>query len=237
MAHGKGYITTTLAIYLTLAIPVVALRMVLGRRRDRGTKLEEPASGTLRRANPANLIAFTLTVGALFLPRQPWKHMTSTLLYDIVSGISSVLVDKSMRNLYNKQCRESTTYAQQSPFGTLSYNPTTDPYYITNLDQEIDPFVASALEGATFTNVVQIILESVRGDSYPFQEDGLLHEFIKSQIQPAVNATPITTQNITPFIQGLAQNTLVWDNVWSLCVLTHKAMMGCISAQFQIAHI
>lgn len=220
-------------MYLVLAIPVVALRMVLGGICQRRKNLKDPTvdDNPRLRANPANLIAFTLTVGAIFLPRQPWKHMTSTLLYDIVSGISSVLVDKSMRNFHGNQCGEGTnpTDAQQSPFGTLSYNPATDPYYITNLNQEIDPFIAEALDGAKFTNVVQIILESVRGDSYPFQEDGLLHRFIKKNIQPAVNATPITTENITPFIQSLAENTIVWDDVWSMCVLTHKAMMGCTS--------
>lgn len=149
--------------------------------------------------------------------------MTSTLLYDVTMGLSSAIMMRNTCLGELSQPGEKTTH-----FATgLAYNPADDPYYVTNLDLEIDPYIAKALEGVKFTNVVEIVLESVRGDCYPFDEDGHFNNFIKENVKPAENGVPITTKNVTPFIDSLSKQSLLWDQVWSLCPLTNKAMMGC----------
>jgi hypothetical protein len=119
-----------------------------------------------------------------------------------------------------------------NPLGDLNYNPANDPYYITNMDEPIDEFIASALEGVQFTNVFHIILESMREDSFPYDENGLLHQHIQENMEPAENGVPVTTENITPFIASLAENTISWHTVWSTIPYTHKAMMGCKRATY-----
>jgi len=113
------------------------------------------------------------------------------------------------------------------PLAGSLYNPTKDPYYISNLDQPVDSFIAQALEGIQFTNVVHIVLESVRADCFPFQEDGLLNEYIQTKLSPNQDES-ITTQTITPFISSLAKNIISWDTVWATIPFTHKSMLGCI---------
>lgn len=159
--------------------------------------------------------------------------MRSTLLYDIVRDLWSAARDETVRTLGADQplnaVHPSGAGTEPLHFRHLLYNPTDDPYYVTNLDDDVLPLIAGALEGVKFTHIVQIVLESVRADSYPFQENGLLHQFIQKNIQPAENATPITTQNVTPFIYSVSEHMLHWDQVWSLCPLTNKALLGCTS--------
>jgi hypothetical protein len=117
-------------------------------------------------------------------------------------------------------------HAGSNPLGNHNYDPKHDPYYISNLDQPIDAFIASALEGTRFTNVFHIVLESMREDSFPYDESGLLHQHIQKNLEPAKDGVPLTTKNITPFIASLAEHTLSWHTVWASVPYTHKAMLG-----------
>jgi hypothetical protein len=170
----------------------------------------------------AKLVLFLL-VGTLFIPQQPWRHLTSTLLYDVVSSTTSVIITKTIRDLRG-ECKGDVVGA--SPFGEHYYNAAEDPYYISNLDSPIDPFIEKALEGIQFTNVVHIVLESMRTDSYPWDEHGALHDHIRKNYKPVEDGTEITTSNITPFIQSLASSTISWETMFALIPFTHKAMIG-----------
>ena len=229
MTRGRQRSSATFALFCIVAGPITLLRHAFVTMWQQWSTTG-PKKGNLARLQhfpyhrvPYYLVGF-LAFGALFIPQEPWKHMTSTLLLDIAVGLSTVIVKG------NKCPVQTYVSAPQVHFGTnLGYSPDEDPFYITNLNDPIDPFIASALEGIKFTNVVELVLESVRGDCYPFKEDGLLHQFIKENVEPAANATPITTKNITPFIDSLSSHTLIWDGAWSLCPLTNKAMMGCMA--------
>jgi hypothetical protein len=126
----------------------------------------------------------------------------------------------------NKVCQDPTESFQSH---NLNYNPAEDPYYISNLDLPVDEFIASALKNLRFTNIVHIVLESMREDSYPYDEQGLLHQYIQTNMTPVQNGTPVNTQTITPFIDSLAEHTLSWHTMWSTIPYTHKAMLGCTS--------
>jgi Sulfatase len=149
--------------------------------------------------------------------------MSSTVLYDFVSGVSRTVVEKTMR----ETSRRGTTASDISidgSFGSHLYSPARDPYYVSNLDSPVDEFIVEALRGTKFTNVVNIVLESVRADVYPYQEGGMLDQYIHDKV-PLADA-PITTQTVSPFVASLANHTLQWNNTWSLCPFTHKAMLG-----------
>ena len=109
------------------------------------------------------------------------------------------------------------------------YNPANDPYYISNLATPVDAFIAEALEGVTFTNIVHIVLESMRSDSYPFNEFGPLANYVNENYGDEPHRQPITTSNVTPFIASLAEHTISWETVWATIAYTHKAMLGRIS--------
>jgi hypothetical protein len=228
MTRGRHRSSAAFAVFCIVAVPMTLLRHAFVTMWQQWSTAG-PKKGNLGRFQdfpysrvPYCLLGF-LTFGALFIPQEPWKHMTSTLLLDVTLGLSTIAMK-------GKQCSVETEPSLQVHFGTnLGYSPHEDPFYITNLNDQIDPFIASALEGTKFTNVVELVLESVRGDCYPYKEDGPLHQFIKETVQPAANATPLTTKNITPFIDSLSSHTLVWDGAWSLCPLTNKAMMGCMA--------
>jgi hypothetical protein len=64
-------------------------------------------------------------------------------------------------------------------------------------------------------------------DSFPWDEQGALHNHILQNSMLVENGTAVTTSNITPFIQSLAANTISWETVFSLCTLSNKAMIGC----------
>jgi hypothetical protein len=231
LAQGSGNFVKTLLFYIAISsIPVLFRRHlelsqsyldipnVITEKIEHG----EPRS---RLFGPFVPLGFILIFGALFLPSQPWRHLTSTLLYDVISTISSVMLSKSLRDI--KTCDTSSPIGS-SPLGNSYYNPANDPYYITNLDQDIDPFIAAALEGTKFTNVVHIVLESMRADCYPFREDGQLNQHIGQHLKHVENGPLINAQSISPFISSLAENTIVWDSVWSTIPFTHKSMLGCM---------
>jgi len=233
MAQGSGNFIKMAGLYFLFAgIPVF-----LRRRMEKSSfvympvDLESPFSEKFdheppRRRGPFGPVAFFLILGAMFLPHQPWRHLTSTLLYDVIGTISSVMLSRSLHDRAECSGPDASIIGTHPLAGSL-YNPTKDPYYISNLDQPVDSFIAQALEGIQFTNVVHIVLESVRADCFPFQEDGLLNEYIQTKLSPNQDES-ITTQTITPFISSLAKNIISWDTVWATIPFTHKSMLGCI---------
>ena len=178
---------------------------------------------------PFVALTFGLIVCGLFLPSQPWQQMTSSLLLDVIGSIASVFVSKTVRHMFAPA--GSSNYGS-NPLGNLNYNPWEDPYYISNLDSPIDEFIAEALDGVKFQNIVHIVLESVRADCFPFQEQGPFVNYIKDNFRPHKNGSAITTANITPFIASLAENTISWDTMWSIVPFTHKALLGRIHSIF-----
>jgi hypothetical protein len=235
LAQGSGNFIKTLVFYIVIS----AMPVLFRRHLERSTSLDLPHLFTEKNEHgepyrsrlfgPFVPLAFILIFGALFLPRQPWRHLTSTLLYDVLGTISSVMLSKSVQDI--KTC---DSLIGSSPLGNSYYSPANDPYYITNLDQDIDPFIAAALEGTKFTNVVHIVLESMRADCYPFREDGLLNQHIKDHFERLDDGPPINAQTISPFITSLAENTIVWDSVWATIPFTHKSMLGCITPSYHL---
>ena len=169
-------------------------------------------------------ILLFLLIGSFFLPAHPWRHMSSTLLFDVIGTILSTILSNHLRNMAPKSSTNS--HSATNPLGNLNYNPADDPYYISNLDSPIDSFIAEALEGVEITNIVHIVLESMRADSYPFKENGLLAQYIERTFEKPDDAVPITTANISPFIASLAESTLSWETMWATIPFTHKAMLG-----------
>jgi len=158
------------------------------------------------------------------------------MVYVVIHAISIVIITHNVRD-NTIDCPTMNTGS--NPLGNLNYDPTDDPYYISNLDQPIDAFIASALEGTRFTNIFHIVLESMRDDSFPYDENGLLHQHIQENLEAAEDGVPVTTGNITPFIASLAENTLSWHTVWATVPYTHKAMLGrellfCILLTFRL---
>jgi hypothetical protein len=210
-----------------MALPITALALIIRSLvgKYKWQRKRNPWRIQLSRRHPLSLGICFFLITVLFLSPEPWKQMRSTLVYDVTRG----LVSAAGVELRNELATTSSNNTESIAVGNLLYNPEDDPYYVSNLDDDVYPLISNALKDIKFTNIVQIVLESVRADSYPFQEDGLLHQFIKKNIQPAENATPITTQTITPFIDSLGEHTIIWDEVWSLCPLTNKALLGCKS--------
>ena len=173
---------------------------------------------------PVVRVLLLLLLGSLFLPAHPWRHMSSSLLFDIVSTLLSAILSKHLRNMGAQSSTNS--HPGTNPMGNLNYNPADDPYYISNLDSPIDSFIAEAIDGLEFTNIVHIVLESMRADSYPFKENGLLAQHIEQSFEKPPNSVPITTSNISPFIASLAENTISWETMWATIPFTHKAMLG-----------
>ena len=231
MAQGNGVFLEALLIYLIPGLSAILLRATSAasapHRRtysilDTTEVTSQPQ--VLRRvlANPRVSLSILL-IGTIFLPARPWRHLTATMIYDVIAATSTVIVSQHFRDA-TRLCPTMTTGI--NPLGNLNYDPTKDPYYISNLDQPIDEFIASALEGTHFTNIFHIILESMREDSFPYDEDGLLHQHVRQNLEPAENGFPVTTENITPFIASLAENTISWHTLWATIPYTHKAMLG-----------
>jgi hypothetical protein len=185
-----------------------------------------------RRATAANVnrirrsvywIIAVLVVGAVCLPKNPWSTIKSTLVLDLLSAIPLPLSRQPFSA--NHKLNPSSSYG---------YNPEKDPYYVTNLDDPLDPFIASALEDATFTNIVHIVLESMRSDSFPWQEGGILDQQIRDSMEKP--GYPVNTQTITPFIDSIASHTLTWNTMWSTIPYSLKAMLGRIPI-FSVSHI
>jgi hypothetical protein len=175
------------------------------------------------------ILLFLLVVTAL-LPANPWRHLASTLSYDVLTATSEVLMIKSVSHAFNTTCPSSgDSKFSNHPLGSLKYNPKNDPYYVTNLNQPLDPFFANAFCEAKFTNIVHIVLESMREDSYPYQEDGLLHQHIINNMVPVEGGTPVNKQTVTPFIDSLSEHLISWHTMWATIPYTHKTMLGCTS--------
>ena len=219
-------------IYVVLGVFAVVARRELEKRGD-ATKLllpykqydfkpERRISHRVWSVPFVPIVSFLL-FGALFLPREPWQHMTSTLVYDVVGTMSSVILNKTLRNLKGN-CQSDTL--GRNPLGTLNYQPADDPYYITNLNSPIDPFIAKAIEGIQFTNIFHIILESLRADVYPFNETGPFMDHITQNFELVPDGPAITTSNITPFVESIAEHVISWERVWSTIPFTHKALIG-----------
>ena len=234
MAQGSGNFGKVFMIYLAFGAAVMLARRIVEARQGRpdfllGEKVEfnelSGGQGAFRRfiREPFVPLTIFLLFGAMLLPCQPWKHMTATLLYDAVGTVSSAIITKSLRDMRG-DCSKNTVGG--NPFGVMNYNPSDDPYYVSNLDSPLDPFIAKALHGTQFTNIVHIVLESMRDDSYPWKEDGLLAQYIESKYDKVEGGPEMSTSNITPFIASLAEHTISWETVWATIPFTHKAMLG-----------
>jgi hypothetical protein len=215
MAQGRGTFDMFFVIYISVGMMAVLPRLLLSR-----VEPVKPQFANFR------LIIFLLC-GTLLITQQPWKRLKSTLLYDFVSTVSSAVITKSLKD--TKGC--STTFGA-NPLGTLNYSPAKDPYYVSNLDSPIHEFINDALEGTKFTNIVHIVLESMRPDCFPFQEESQLMTFIKSNFDFPEGGAAITTANVSPFIASLSKNTILWDRVAATVPFTHKAMIGRKSYSF-----
>ena len=188
--------------------------------------MDETAPTKLWELNRTRTLLFILIGTSLLVRSQPWRQMTSTLLVDIVFGVLKGLLPKI--NLWSQASGSDLGigFGTSNILGHLNYNPASDPYYITNLDAPIDEFFTDALEGIQFTNVVQLVLESMRADSFPFKERSLFMDYIRENFPLPVNGTPITTSNVTPFIASLAEHTISWETMWTVVPFTHKALLG-----------
>jgi len=228
---ASGVLPCTRAIlsYLTIAGVVVLCRMVYISSHGRETyrPLGEdaallPAPSKAKR-NFAALVLPALAICAIpLLPAYPWQEMTRTLPFDVTCAIVKNLVGGHAPKGQGIERVGSTLF---DIFGPRNYSPNEDPYYISNLDQPIDEFISQAIEDLHVTNIVHIFLESMRGDSFPFQDDGLLSEHLHNS--PRVNiSSPIDTHTMTPFIASLAEHTISWQSMWTTAPFTHKALIS-----------
>jgi len=226
LAQGEGTSRDVFIVYVGVGCGTMLARIGC-QKRDRWETLATAESRKETRRKfinqPHVRLLLLLVIGNLFLP-QPWRQMASTLLFDTVISISSVLIIKHLRNLAGDSVKGSDF--GDNPLGNLNYNPSNDPFYISNLDSPIHEFVAEALGGLEFTNVVHIVLESMRADSYPFKEDGHLATYIERSFDKPTGAKPITASNVSPFITSLAEQTISWETMWATVPFTHKAMLG-----------
>lgn len=86
----------------------------------------------------------------------------------------------------------------------------------------------SALEGTKFTNIVHIVLESMRADSYPFQEDSSLVAFTMKNYEFISSGTAVTTSNVSPFIESIAEHTISWEIVFATVSFTYVFQLLCL---------
>jgi hypothetical protein len=149
--------------------------------------------------------------------------MTRTLLFDLAGAACDTVLERVKTESLVKG-----RLPLLGPFESRKYNPSHDPYYISNLDRPIDDFIAHAIEDLHITNIVHIFLESMRWDSFPFQDDGLLNTHLHTS--PRLNITqPINSNTTTPFIASLAEHTLSWQTMWASAPFSHKVMMSRMS--------
>ena len=247
MAQGNSGFSKVFILYCLMGGIVVLLRMVLFHTASRKLSPKLPSHhslhsedepSTLRRilAIPFVPMLVYLILSWPFMPESPWRGLTSTLAYDVTTAVSGVFIHKAFHSHGDTNCESRNSTVGSHPLGTLRYNPGDDPYYVSNLDKQLDPFIAEALKDVKFTNIVHIVLESMREDSFPYDEEGLLHKHILEHETPAANGTPVTSENLTPFIKTLAENTLSWHTMWSTIPYTHKAMLGCTLLSFTFAY-
>jgi hypothetical protein len=215
LLQGNDHFLKVLMFYIVMGLAAALVKMRFGGGKEKRYK-EKQGTDEPRKSRSVIKITIALCIGTIFLPRQPWRHLTSTLLWDISTSLINVQIPTSAavpRNI-------NGTTAPKSP----GYTPSQDPYYISNLGQPLDPFIASALESTEFKHIFHIVLESMRSDSFPYQEDGLLDQHIRKHFTPV---SPITPETITPFIASLADRTLRWDTMYASIPYTLKSKLGC----------
>ena len=210
MEQGRGNFDKFIMIYLSVGCLAILPRLL----HTRSSSFAAPHRSF-------RLILFFLLCGSLFLGRQPWSRMKSTLLYDFFSTVSTAIIKRSIRDT-----RECTATLGSNPLGSMNYNPAEDPYYISNLDSPVEEFFVDALEGTKFTNIVHIVLESMRADSYPFQENSLLVDFMTKNYEFIPGGAAVATSNVSPFIESIGEHTISWETVFATVSFTHKAMIG-----------
>jgi hypothetical protein len=239
MAQGNNGFGKVLTLYCLMGGIVVLLRTVLFHTATRKLSPKLPMHHSLNPSDdePSSLRRFLaipfvpmliyLVLSWGFMPESPWRSLTSTLAYDVTTAVSGVFLHEIFHGSGNNTCDDQSHRVGSHPLGTLRYNPAEDPYYVSNLDKELDPFLAEVLGDVKFTNIVHIVLESMREDSFPYDENGLLHKHILENETPVKGGTPVTSENLTPFINSLAENTLQWHTMWATIPYTHKSMLGC----------
>jgi hypothetical protein len=235
MAQGNSGFGLIVVLYTLTGGLAVLLRLTAMSRHGRVVSREktQPFDEPLPKERKAftvthvAIILFLLLVTAI-LPVHPWRHLTSTLSYDVLTATSTFMMTKYLYRGIDTTCNSADSKLGNHPLGSLKYNPKDDPYYVTNLEEPFDPFFEDAFEDAKFTNIVHIVLESMREDSYPYQEDGLLHQHIVENMVPVEGGTPVNTQTVTPFIDSLSEHLLSWHTMWATIPYTHKTMLGCM---------
>jgi hypothetical protein len=215
LLQGNDHFLKVLVFYIFIGLAAAFAKIRIRRGNEKRCK-RKGMSDEPRKSTPIIKIAAIFCIGTIFLPRQPWRHLTSTLLWDISTSLVNVQRTTSRPFIGD--------FDGTTGFKSPGYTPAEDPYYISNLDQPLDPFIASALEGTEFKHVFHIVLESMRSDSFPYQEDGLLDQHIRKHFIPV---SPITTETITPFIASLADHTLRWDTMYASIPYTLKSKLGC----------
>lgn len=233
LTSGNGTFVKVFLLYSFLGGMTVLLRLLLGRPRRElhsvlkdDCELDQPKwQPRVILTSPRVRVLLCFLFITLLLPQYPWRHMTATLGYEVIVATFTVLI-RSQLHHHEPTIRGGEQIMYGDPLGTRNYNPTEDPYYVSNLDQPVNEFIASALEGLEFTNIVHIVLESMREDSFPFRDDALLNQYIHSNLNLL---EPVSSETITPFMSTLAEHTLSWHTVWTTVPFTHKSMIGCRS--------
>jgi hypothetical protein len=138
--------------YIVMGLAAALAKVRFGGGKEKRYKKKQ---GTYepRKSRSVIKITIALCIGTIFLPRQPWQHLTSTLLWDISTSLINVQIPTSAaipRNI-------NGTTESKSP----GYTPSQDPYYISNLGHRL------SLESAEFKHVFHIVLESMISDSFP----------------------------------------------------------------------
>ena len=246
MGQGSSNFIRVLIMYCLVGVFAVVLRLLTYRSHRaktlplfNGDRKSDQPQPPFRAAlsKPKVQVTLFLLLATFFLPPHPWRHMTATLGYNI-SVASFRVIGSHAFGRHDRHAVQSCNSEGSPPvpfnFGKSNYDPSTDPHYISNLDQSIDEYIARALESTDFTNIVHIILESMREDSFPYNQEGLLNKYIHESVQPQ---HAITTETITPFIQSLAEHTLSWHTMWTSVPFTHKAMLGCKCSQCLPLHL
>jgi len=214
LLQGNDHFLKVLMFYIVIGLAAALAKVRIGGGNEK--RYEKQATEERGKSKSVTRITIALCLGAIVLPQQPWRHLTSTLLWDISTSLIGVQGSPSAAIPRNV----NGTTGSKSP----GYTPSQDPYYISNLDQPLDPFIASALDGAEFKHIFHIVLESMRPDSFPYQEAGLLDQHIQKHFTPV---SPINTETITPFIASLADQTLQWDTMYASIPYTLKSKLGC----------
>src|SRR5215471_9314742 len=115
MADGAATSRNIFLLFVTSGVLTVFTRHYLETTKFPTTSLETVFQKFLGVRTLVGLVICTV-----FLPAQPWRHMTSTLLYDIISTTTSVIVTKSLRDS-QEHCGPALG---SNPLGNLNYNPT-----------------------------------------------------------------------------------------------------------------